>query len=157
MGFALAAMAFVSRPALAAECDATYEGVDLSVQAVKYWIDGDGVPMISYAIRNRGTTPSTSFDVTLLVNGARTAVHEDHPRGLHPGKIWRWAFDLAAIDLADDELELGVRVDTAASIGAVADAYVDHCPDNNLRVVRVTRSSSIAVAVIDPPLVPGSE
>lgn len=140
LGLAIIGVALGSGSALAIDCSGESEGVDLAVQAVRYWVSDEGMPMISYAIRNQGKSPSTSFDVTLVVNGVDTAVHQDHARGLAPGRVWRWAFRLNSWEPTTDGLDLGVRVKTAVSIGPVADSYVDHCPDNDQHVIRVVRS-----------------
>jgi hypothetical protein len=112
------------------ECGGAAEGVDLTVQRASLRERADGL-VVLYTVTNRGHLASTSYRVSLVVDGTDANVEDEYQVGLEPGRHRRWELAVPAGAASPGAHDLAVRVSTASAGSAAGPSYTDQCTVND--------------------------
>jgi hypothetical protein len=112
-------------------CGGAIQGVDLAIQGARLRQRHEGW-VVLYTVVNRGKMTSTSYHVSLVVDGASVGKTDDYDVGLEPGHRRRWELALPEKDPSPDGHEIAVHVVTAANGSAAGPSYTDQCDSNDL-------------------------
>jgi hypothetical protein len=110
-------------------CGGVTEGVDLAVQSARLRQRDDGW-VVLYTVTNRGRMASTSYDVSLKVDGVESG-NDEYLLGLEPGHRRRWELSLPEAATSPDGHEVSVQVSTATKESAAGPSYADQCALND--------------------------
>jgi hypothetical protein len=112
-------------------CGGVTQGVDLAVQGARLRQRDEGW-VVLYTIVNRGKMTSTSYHVSLVMDGESVGETDDYDVGLEPGHRRRWELALPKDDPSPDGHEIAVHVVTADNGSAAGPSYTDQCDANDL-------------------------
>jgi hypothetical protein len=110
-------------------CPGAMEGVDLAVQNARVR-QRDDESVVLYTVVNRGHMTSTSYSVSLSVDGANVD-SDQYDIGLEPGHRRRWELAIPQDIESPAGHELTVRVTTAGPGSAAGPSYTDQCALND--------------------------
>jgi hypothetical protein len=112
-------------------CAEPARGVDLAVQSARLRQREEGW-VVLYTVANRGPMTSTSYHVSLVVDGATVGKRDDYDVGLEPGHRRRWELHLPDDNPSPDGHDVAVRVMTAGEGSAAGPSYTDQCGLNDV-------------------------
>ena len=125
-------IAAMPRSAVAQDnCGGVTQGVDLAVQGARLRQRDEGW-VVLYTVVNRGKMTSTSYHVSLLMDGESIGETDDYDVGLEPGHRRRWELSLPEKNPSPDGHEIAVHVITATNGSAAGPSYTDQCDTNDL-------------------------
>jgi hypothetical protein len=95
---------------------------------------------------------STSYHVSLVVDGTAVGEQDDYDVGLEPGHRRRWELALPEDNPAPEGHEVAVRVFTAGEGSAAGPSYTDQCGQNDTMPAsqRTTTTQSHSFGEGDP-------
>ena len=129
IGASIALCTVVSSAGAQDGCGGAVEGVDLAVQSARLRQRDDGW-VVLYTVINRGRMASTSYNVSLKIDGVEST-EDEYLVGLEPGHRRRWELSLPEAATSPDGHEVRVQVSTATKESAAGPSYADQCALND--------------------------
>jgi hypothetical protein len=130
LGAGIAILGLVTSAGAQEGCGGAAEGVDLAVQSARLRQRDEGW-VVLYTVSNRGRMTSTSYNVSLTIDGAELSTEDEYLIGLEPGHRRRWELPLPEEAPSPDGHDLVVHISTATKDSAAGPSYIDQCALND--------------------------